>query len=84
MPAFPYRKVLIVGATSGIGLGLATKLVQEGVSVVVVGRRQDRLDSFVKSHSSASAVRFDIGDIQAIPAFADSCVVRRESLHAAS
>ncbi|OLN97392.1 Bifunctional solanapyrone synthase 1 [Colletotrichum chlorophyti] len=62
--SFPYRQVLLVGATSGIGAAMADKLVSDGVKVVAVGRRQNRLDAFVEKHGSskASSIRFDITD----------------------
>lgn len=59
---FPYKKVLVIGATSGIGEALATKLVENGVQVIVSGRRKDNLDTFVKKHGSdkVKAKVFDI------------------------
>jgi NADP-dependent 3-hydroxy acid dehydrogenase YdfG len=70
--AFPYKKVLLIGATSGIGLELAEQLVPQGVHVIAVGRRQDRLDSFVAKagEGKASGVALDIAAIDKIPAFA--------------
>ena len=69
---FPYKKVLVIGATSGIGLQFAHYLIKEGVAVVAVGRRQDRLDAFVQETGSekASAAAFDLADIDRIPSFA--------------
>ena len=68
---FQYKQVVVIGATSGIGLGLAEKLVEEGSNVIVVGRRQDRLDSFVQKHGAdrASSVQFDITDSSGQDAF---------------
>ncbi|CAI0648960.1 unnamed protein product [Colletotrichum noveboracense] len=62
--SFPYKQVLLVGATSGIGADMADKLVQEGIKVIAVGRRQDRLDAFVQKHgpSRADSICFDITD----------------------
>lgn len=62
--SFPYSQVLMVGATSGIGAGMADRLIQENCKVIAVGRRQDRLDEFVRKHGNdkASAVKFDIDD----------------------
>ena len=39
-----YNKVLVLGATSGIGWALAEKIVQDGKHVIIVGRRQEKLD----------------------------------------
>lgn len=68
---FPYKRVLVIGATSGIGEALATKLVEEGSSVIVVGRRTDKLEAFVHKHGKdkAAAVPFDITDMDKIPSF---------------
>lgn len=54
----------MIGATSGIGAAMADRLVQEGSKVIAVGRRQDRLDDFVRRHGKdkAGAVIFDIND----------------------
>lgn len=70
--SFPYKKVLVVGATSGIGLELAERLVSQGVNVIAVGRRQDRLDAFVAKAGSckASAAAFDLANLEGIPSFA--------------
>ncbi|OJD28887.1 short-chain dehydrogenase oxidoreductase [Diplodia corticola] len=71
--AFNYKKVLLVGATSGIGAGLADKFVQEGVKVVAVGRRKENLDGFVAKHDGdmAASVVFDMTDLAAMPKFVD-------------
>ena len=69
---FPYEKVLVIGATSGIGEALAARIVEEGSSVIVVGRRKEKLEEFVHKHGKdkASAVPFDITEMHKIPAFA--------------
>lgn len=68
---FPYKRVLVIGATSGIGEALAAKLVAEGTSVIVVGRRKDKLEEFVHKHGKdkATAVPFDITQMDKIPQF---------------
>jgi len=70
---FPYKKVVVIGATSGLGEALATKLIEEGISVVVTGRRKEKLDEFVKKHgeNKASASVFDITKLDKIAAWAD-------------
>lgn len=69
-----YKKVLIFGATSGIGWALASKFVETGTSVIVVGRRKERLDEFAKQHGGGNAsvdtATFDITNLKDIPRFA--------------
>ena len=68
---FPYKKILVIGATSGIGEALASRFVKEGSSVIVVGRRKEKLVEFVHQHGNdkSSAVPFDITELDKIPAF---------------
>jgi NADP-dependent 3-hydroxy acid dehydrogenase YdfG len=69
--SFPYKRVLLVGATAGIGAALAERLLQEGTKVIAVGRRQERLDAFVQKHGNekASAIKFDISRRENIDEF---------------
>lgn len=73
---FQYQKVLVLGATSGIGRALAAKFVENGISVIAVGRRQSNLDDFAKqygsntSNATVDTAVFDITKLQAIPDFA--------------
>ena len=71
--SFPYKHVLLIGATAGIGAAMADRLIQEDVKVIAVGRRQERLDAFVQKHGSekASSVRFDVNDSSGMNAFVD-------------
>jgi NAD(P)-dependent dehydrogenase (short-subunit alcohol dehydrogenase family) len=43
------KTALITGGTSGIGLATASKLVAEGVRVLIVGRNQDTLDQALET-----------------------------------
>ncbi len=53
----------ITGATSGIGAATARALAGEGVSVVVAGRRRERLDRLVAEiGDAAAAVEMDVRD----------------------
>ncbi|KAF7912295.1 uncharacterized protein EAF01_001316 [Botrytis porri] len=68
--SFAYKHVLLIGATSGIGLAMAESLVQEW-NITVVSRRKDRLDEFVAKHSDiAESICFDIGDTERASQFA--------------
>ncbi|KAK7926550.1 short-chain dehydrogenase reductase family [Apiospora marii] len=79
---FPYKTVLIIGATSGIGAAMAEKLVTEGCKVIVCGRRQDRIDQFVSKHGSdkAGGIKIDITDHGSIDAFVAEVISTYPSL----
>lgn len=79
---FSYTKVLIIGATSGIGEALASKMVSEGISVIVTGRRDDRLSDFLHKHGEqkASKAVLDITKLADIPAFASDITSQHPDL----
>ena len=77
--AFQYKHVLLVGATSGIGRGMADRLAETGTKVTAVGRREERLDDFVRTHGKdkASAMQLDLAETKRFPAFAEEYVSLR-------
>ncbi|KXH49899.1 short chain dehydrogenase [Colletotrichum nymphaeae SA-01] len=70
---FPPKTALITGATAGIGLALAERLIANGTYVIAVGRRKDRLDALVSAHGAdkVAAEPFDIADLAALPAWVE-------------
>jgi NAD(P)-dependent dehydrogenase (short-subunit alcohol dehydrogenase family) len=48
------KRVLVTGATSGLGLAMAQALLQEGAKVAIGGRDQDKIDRVVASLGSAA------------------------------
>lgn len=69
---FPHKTVLITGATAGIGRALAERMIENGVFVIAVGRRKDRLDELVEKYGTdkVAAEVFDVSDLDAIPRWA--------------
>jgi gluconate 5-dehydrogenase len=66
-------RVLVTGATSGLGAAMATALVAAGAKVMVSGRDQARVDAFAgQLGSSAMACRLDVRDERSVAA----CVAR--------
>lgn len=64
------RRALVVGASSGIGLGAAAALAEAGAHVVCAARRQNELGEVVAaigaSGGSAETLVLDIADVDAI------------------
>ena len=71
--AFPYKKVLMVGATSGIGRAMASRILDStpGAHVVAVGRRATNLEELQQQHGAdrVSTVVCDIGELGALTGF---------------
>ncbi|QLQ09195.1 MAG: SDR family NAD(P)-dependent oxidoreductase [Nocardioidaceae bacterium] len=59
--------IFIPGATSGIGLGLALRL-QAGNTVIIGGRRTDRLEQITTDNPGIGAVTIDTSDPESIEA----------------
>lgn len=84
--SLPYKKTLIVGATSGIGWSLAARFVENGISVVVVGRRKDKLNEFVQqyggnsSQATVDSAVLDITDLRSIPKFAEDVLAKHPDI----
>jgi NAD(P)-dependent dehydrogenase (short-subunit alcohol dehydrogenase family) len=66
------KRVLLTGASSGIGEAAAEQFARAGATVVVVARRQDLLDELVgritESGGNATAIACDLSDLDAVDA----------------
>ncbi|MCG8559676.1 MAG: SDR family oxidoreductase [Hyphomicrobiales bacterium] len=72
------KTVLITGASSGIGVGLARELGAAGARVLLGARRLDRIEALAgeirEAGGSAKAMAVDVTDRAAMIAFADKAV----------
>ncbi|MBX3117986.1 MAG: SDR family NAD(P)-dependent oxidoreductase [Fimbriimonadaceae bacterium] len=63
------KKVIVVGASSGIGAELVKLLAEQGATVAAVARRKDRLDELAKSYDGkVLAFAHDVTHYDEIPA----------------
>ena len=71
---FQYKRVLVIGATSGIGKALADRFIKEGAFVIASGRRKESLEKLVYQHGreKVAAVPFDVTNLEGIPSFAQN------------
>ncbi|KAH8160384.1 hypothetical protein CIB48_g7865 [Xylaria polymorpha] len=79
---WPYKTVLMVGCTAGLGVVMAERMMENGSFVIAVGRRQDRLDEFAAKHGpdKVATSQFDISDLEAIKSWAEGIIDKHPSL----
>ena len=69
--SFPFKKVAVFGATSGIGRALVERFTEHNMFVVAIGRREERLAELVHKygHDKVQASPFDLTKLESIPNF---------------
>jgi NAD(P)-dependent dehydrogenase (short-subunit alcohol dehydrogenase family) len=68
------RRLVVVGASAGIGRAFATRAVRAGAEVVLAGRRGERLDEVVAQAAGGHPVVADIADADACASLIASAV----------
>ena len=69
---FKDKKVLITGATGGIGYALVKRFVSLNASVLATGTKNEKLDSLKKEFPNINILKFDISDHSKIEEFIEN------------
>jgi len=69
---FDNKKILITGATGGIGSSLVKKFVKLGGHVLASGTKAEKLDTIKKDYKNVKVKKFDISDHSRIEEFIDN------------
>jgi uncharacterized oxidoreductase len=54
------NKILVTGGATGIGLGLTERILEEGNTVIICGRREDVLNAIAEKHPSVITFKCDL------------------------
>ncbi|MGH7140339.1 MAG: SDR family oxidoreductase [Pirellulales bacterium] len=68
------KTALVTGGATGIGLGVAVALAQEGCHVAIAGRREDKLREAAKGFRGSPALCYhaaDVGDLKSVESLID-------------
>lgn len=78
--ALPLPRCIVTGASSGLGLALATQLAEAGVPVIAIARSAQRLQALAERLPLVEPVVADLGDTAALPALARSLLARHPDI----
>ena len=77
---FKNKKILVTGATGGIGNELVNKFSILGGNVIATGTNTEKLDKIKKKYPNVKILKFDISDHLRIEEFIDNVVLELGSL----
>jgi len=69
---FKNKKILITGATGGIGRNLVKKYVELGGAVLATGTKDEKLEEIKKNFPRTNVIKFDISNHSKIEEFVDN------------
>lgn len=75
------RRVVVTGATTGIGKETARALLAMGADVVIVGRSEGKLDETRRELGNVETARCDFASMASVRACADDLLARFDRIH---
>ena len=75
MISFKGKKILITGATGGIGGALVKKFVSLDGNVLATGTNTEKLDALKKDFQNINILKFDISDHSKIEEFIENVLL---------
>ena len=66
------KKILVTGATGGIGREIVKKFISLGGDVLATGTNMEKLDLLKKDFQNINVIKFDISDHSKIEEFIDN------------
>ncbi len=80
MISFKNKKILVTGATGGIGREIVKKFISLGGSVLATGTNIERLELLKKDFPDTNVIKFDISDHSKIEEFIDNASTQLSGL----
>lgn len=75
------KVAIITGGGSGLGFAIAQKFIQEGITCVIVGRDQTKLDKAKKQLGEhCYAISCDLSNLSSIPPFVNNIIAQFEQI----
>ena len=66
-------KVILTGATGGIGNSILAKLNESNAKIIATGTNQEKLDKIKSNYNNVIAKKFDLSDHSSIEKFIEEC-----------
>ena len=69
------KKIIVTGATGGIGNSIVSKLYSHGANILASGTRKEKLDELKLKHDNLNILKFDISQIDKIEKFIEDATL---------
>ena len=69
------KKIIVTGATGGIGNSIVSKLYSHGANILASGTRKEKLDELKLKHNNLNILKFDISQIDKIEKFIEDATL---------